>query len=308
MSNRVGSSTTYTSILPSGNNLRSVSLSREAKHRLRVIEYYLGCRSVALTCRHFGICRSYFYKWYSRFNPRNLQSLESLSRRPHRLRPATYDYELVKLVRKLRQAYPRYSSKKLGVILSRDYDIAYSAATIGRIIHRFKLYFSKVIRIRNNRKGGVKSWVTRKPYDLKASGPRQVIEFDMKHIYLSGIRRYAFVAADAYTKEAVIHVGSQPSSAQARLALEQAVARFGKQIAIVNDNGSENFARALEYLKEQNITQYFARPHTPKDKPHVENLIGKLQQECLDEDRSVKTVPELQNQVNRWLNVPLPLQ
>lgn len=302
MSNRVGSSTIYSSILPSCDNLRSVSLSREAKHRLRVIEYYLNCHSVALTCRHFGICRSYFYKWLKRFDPRNLKSLEDLTRRPHKLRNVTYDYELVSLVRKLRQDYPRFSAKKLAVILKRDFNYYYSAATIGRIIQRFKLFFSKVARIARQRKGGIKSWITRKPYDLKANGPRQVIEFDMKHIYLSGVRRYAFVAVDIFTKEAVIHVGSQPSSAQAKLALEQAIARFGKDICIVNDNGSENFKRSLEYLKEQNVTQYFARPHTPKDKPHVENLIGKLQQECLDEDRSEKTVPELQAQINRWLN------
>ena len=84
MSNRVGSSTIYTYILPSGNNLRSVSLSREAKYRLRVIEYYLGCRSLALTCR------SCFYKWYKRFNPHNLGSLENLSRKPHRVRHEAY--------------------------------------------------------------------------------------------------------------------------------------------------------------------------------------------------------------------------
>ena len=70
MSNRIGSSTIYTSILPTGNNLRSVSLSKEAKQRLRVIDYYLSCHSVSLTCRHYGISRSYFYKWYKRFNVR----------------------------------------------------------------------------------------------------------------------------------------------------------------------------------------------------------------------------------------------
>ena len=134
MSNHVGSSTTYTYILPSGNNLRSVSLSREAEHRLRVIEYYLGCRSVALTCRHFGICRSYFYKWHKRFNPQNLKSLEDLSRKPHRVRSATYDVSFVALIRKLRTDYPSYSAKKLAVIVLRDYGINYSAATIGRAI------------------------------------------------------------------------------------------------------------------------------------------------------------------------------
>ncbi len=302
MSNRVGSSTTYTSILPIGNKLRSVSLSREAKHRLRVIEYYLGCRSVALTCRHFGICRSYFYKWYKRFNPRDIRSLEDLSRRPHRVRPATYNVNFVNLIRKLRTDYPSYSAKKLAVIVFRDYGISYSAATIGRVIKRFMLYFSQVVHLRNHRRSGKRSWVTRKPFSLYANSPRQVIEFDMKHIWSANRRHYAFVAIDVFTKQAIIHVSSSSKSSQAKIALEMAVRTFGSQVVIVNDNGSENFDQAYAYLKQVGATQYFARPHTPKDKPHVENLIGKLQQECLDEDRSAKNVAELQAQINSWLN------
>ncbi len=81
-----------------------------------------------------------------------------------------------------------------------------------------------------------------------------------------------------------------------------AIKAFGSQAVIVNDNGSENFDQAYAYLKQIGVTQYFARPHTPKDKPHVENIIGKLQQECLDEDRSADNVAKLQIQINRWLN------
>ncbi len=125
----------------------------------------------------------------------------------------------------------------------------------------------------------------------------------MKHIWRpGGIRLYAFVAVDVVTKQAVIHVGGQPSSYQAKIALEKAVAVFGSGITILNDNGSENFMRAAEYLQQQQVTQYFARPHRPKDKPHVENLIGKLQTECLDEDRTTHHVPALQRQINHWLN------
>jgi transposase InsO family protein len=145
--------------------------------------------------------------------------------------------------------------------------------------------------------------IARKPYGLKAAGPRNLIEFDMKHIWIPGaVIRYAFVAVDVVTKQAVIHVGSTPSSKQAKLALEKALAVFGTDVMVLNDNGSENFAKAQEYLRSEGVTQYFARPHTPKDKPHVENLIGKLQTECLDEDRTSHTVLELQNQINRWLN------
>ena len=306
MSNHIGSSTIYRTILPNNqalSRIRSVSLSKEAKHRLRIIEYYLKTRNVSLICRHYGICRSYFYKWFNRFNPKYLASLEDLSRRPKHVRQATYNHELIRTVRKLRTDYPRYSANKLAVILKRDFNICYSAATIGRIIKKFCLYFSAVIRAAKKRsKRAVKAWIKRKPYNLKANGPHKVIEFDMKHIWSGGSTQYAFVAVDIFSKEAVIHAASRPSSYQAKLALEQVLTRFGKDICIVNDNGSENFKHAYDYLKDQNITQYFARPRTPKDKPHVENLIGKLQQECLDKDRSLKTIPELQDQINHWLN------
>lgn len=133
MSNRVGSSTIYSTILPNNTasqRIHSVKLSRKARHRLAVIEYYLRYQSVALTCRHFGICRSYFYKWYKRYNARNLSTLEAMSRRPHCVRAATYSTDLVRLIRKLRADYPRMSAKKLAVVLLRDYGITYSAATL----------------------------------------------------------------------------------------------------------------------------------------------------------------------------------
>lgn len=308
MSNHVGSSTIYTSTLPNNaalNRIKSVQLSKDAKRRLSIIEHYLyKTRNVSLTCRHFAITRSYFYKWYTRYNPRHLASLENRSRRPHRVRPATYDTEFVSLVRKLRKDYPRMSAKKLSVIIRRDYAevMHYSAATIGRIIRRFKLYFSAVIRDSRRRQAAVKAWIKRKPYHLKSSKPRQVVEFDMKHIWLAGNKFYAFVAVDTYTKEIAIHLARRPSSYQAMQALRRAVERFGNDICIINDNGSENFGHTYQYLKEQNVTQYFARPRTPKDKPLVENVIGKLQQECLDEHRTYTNLEELQTIITRWLN------
>jgi putative transposase len=144
--------------------------------------------------------------------------------------------------------------------------------------------------------------VLRKPKDLVAKQPRQVIEFDMKHIYVLSRRFYAFVAVEPYTKQALIHVATRSSSRQAKLALEKVLAVFGRDVCILNDNGSENFGKALEYLKDQEVTQYFARPRTPKDKPHVENLIGKLQQECLDELDNIENLPELQSAIYKWLN------
>lgn len=307
MSNHVGSSTIYTTTLPNSaalNRIRSVTLSKQAKHRLAIIEHYLKrSRNVSLTCRHYAVTRSYFYKWFNRYNPKNLYTLENISTRPKHLRPATYGYDFVALIRRLRKNYPSYSSKKLCRIVWRDYGIRYSAATIGRIILKYSLYFrAKLLASRKRAKRAKQVWKLRKPYLLKAEKPRSVIEFDMKHIYLAGVKQYAFVAIDIYTRELAIHIARRPSSFQAKEALRKAIDIFGSDVAIVNDNGSENYKHAYEYLKQENIVQYFTRPHTPKDKPHVENVIGKLQQECLDEDRSHKTLEERAGQITTWLN------
>ena len=307
MTNRVGLSTTYGTILPNNaalSRIKPVSLSREARHRLAIIEHYLNkTRNVSLTCRHFCIARSYFYKWYARYNPRHLSLLENRSRRPRRLRPTTYSTSLIKLVRSLRTDYPSYSSKKLAVILKRDWNIYYSHSTIGRIILKYNLYFRAAIQLaKQHSKRAIAVWKKRKPYNLQAKAPASVIEFDMKHIFICGTKHYAFVAVDIFSKQAYIHVANQPSSYQAMLALQATLDIFGRDVCIVNDNGSENYKHAYEFLKDQNVTQYFARPHTPKDKPHVENLIGKLQQECLDEDRTIKSLAERKQQILDWLN------
>ncbi|MDR2535807.1 MAG: hypothetical protein LBD29_07230 [Treponema sp.] len=59
--------------------------------------------------------------------------------------------------------------------------------------------------------------------------------------------------------------------------MKKAAARFGKQVNMVNDNGSENMKDAQAYLASQGVTQYWTRPYSPKEKPFVERLIGTLQ-------------------------------
>lgn len=46
----------------------SVSLSKQAKQRLKWIDYYHAHNNNArLTCRHFGIVHRTFYRYYNRF-------------------------------------------------------------------------------------------------------------------------------------------------------------------------------------------------------------------------------------------------
>ena len=318
----VGTATTCASILPNSQALSRVNpkrISPEARFRLRFIDCYRqgnrngGRRSVAEVCRLFGITRSLFYKWYKRFDPSNLSTLERRSSRPHRVRQATYDISLVSLVRQYRQDrdFATYSGKKLARIFQRDYphrpELHYSGATIGRIIAKYHLFFQEIVRFAKKRsQRAIAIWKKRKPAGLHsaiATAPRVLIEFDMKHVYVDGRKYYAFCAIDVFTKETLIHVATTSTSRQARLALEKVVSIFGNNITVLNDNGSENCKEAYAYLKDLDITQYFARPRQPKDKPYIERLIGSYQRECLDQYRSdIASLAELDQATARWLN------
>jgi hypothetical protein len=80
------------------------------------------------------------------------------------------------------------------------------------------------------------------------------------------------------------------------------VERFGKDIVIVNDNGSENMKEAEVFLRENTITPYWTRPKSPKEKPFVEWLIGTFQRECLDYHYEPMNVKELAEVVDSWLD------
>ncbi|HXQ97689.1 MAG TPA: helix-turn-helix domain-containing protein [Candidatus Limnocylindrales bacterium] len=59
------------------------------------------------SCRHFGIRRQTFYRWWRRYDPHNLSTLESRSHRPHQLRRPTWSAEQADWVLALRRQYPR---------------------------------------------------------------------------------------------------------------------------------------------------------------------------------------------------------
>lgn len=138
MRGKIGTSTTCNSIIPNFKELYRIypkKLSREAKQRLRVLDYFYNKahKKVSVTARYFGVSRTYVYKWIKRYNRWDLATLESRSRRPKRVRTVQYDTHAVNTIRKIRQEYPSFSAVKVSVILLRDYAIKLSSATVGRI-------------------------------------------------------------------------------------------------------------------------------------------------------------------------------
>ncbi|MDR0472906.1 MAG: hypothetical protein LBH43_04465 [Treponema sp.] len=187
-------------------------LSQKAKFRLKVFDWYYhnpalyslsGMPGASPACRHFGIHRPYFYCWKARYGKRRLSSLENKTTRPRNPRRAAYSRELAGKAKQIRKDDPSCPARKIRPILLRTESAVPSVSTIGRLISRENLFFRAGTK-RHKKRGRNRLKKAherqRKPCNLKADAPRQIIESDMKHIYLLGQKQYAFCAVDPAPK------------------------------------------------------------------------------------------------------------
>ncbi|HEV2402583.1 MAG TPA: integrase core domain-containing protein [Candidatus Saccharimonadales bacterium] len=281
---------------------QTVTLSKEAKLRLTWVDYYHAHgKNAALVGRHFGIARSCFNKWKKRYDERGLKGLETLSKRPAHVRESQIPPEVISAVKMLRKANPEYSKYKLEVILKRDYGYRVSSSTIGRIIAKYGLYYAPPVKQKGHPGRRQSIAKLRKPKDFEPVNPGDLIEVDVKHLPHINGRRYGFVAIDVVSKQAAVHVSSTISSTQGVLAWKKAVHQLGLPKAVLTDNGSENMGAFTELLKQQPTEHYWARPYTPKDKPHVERFIGTLERECLQWGGVTIDQKDQQDIIDVWL-------
>ena len=280
----------------------TVSLSKEARLRLKWIDYYQAHGNNArLTCRHFGIAHRTFYRYYNRFKLQGLKGLEAKSHRPSHVRQPLTPTPVVGIVRKLRKDNPEYSKYKLATILKRDYGYSLSASSVGRVISRYNLFFAPPVKPKGHPHRLTHLRKQRKPKTLSPTKPGQLLEVDVKHLPAIDHKRYAFVAIDVVSKQTTVHVASTISSKQGALAWRKTVHKLGLPEAVLTDNGSENMGAFAELLSSQTTEHYWARPHTPKDKPHVERFIGSLEKECIQWGGIVDNVEDQQQIIDSWL-------
>lgn len=282
---------------------QTVTLPKAAKICLSWMDYYRSHGSnAALTCRRFGLAKSCFFKWKQRHDQLGPRGLVDRSRRPKTVRQPLTPLPVVDAVRHLRRANPEFSKYKLAVVLKRDYGYVVSASTIGRIMHRYDLYFTPPVRPKSHPYRRTSIQRLRKPSSMKPTKPGDLIEVDVKHLPHLGSKHYGFVAIDVVSKQATIHVSSSITAKHGRIAWEKAVVKLGIPKAVLTDNGSENLGAFAELLQSQPTAHYFARPRTPKDKPHVERFIGTLEKEFIQWGGVAIDVADQQEMVDVWLN------
>jgi hypothetical protein len=117
------------------------------------------------------------------------------------------------------------------------------------------------------------------------TAPLQMIEMDIKHIWIEGFQRQAYVLTilDTFTRYA-LHwsVGLSMKSAQVQSAWSYVIAEFLQMkgicpkdvtVEVRTDNGSQFIAQILrKYFEENSINHVFTKPYTPEENGHVESF------------------------------------
>jgi len=286
--------------------IQAVEPSKEAKHRLRIIEWYEARgRNAALTCRHFGISRDTFYRWWHRYQRWGLGGLENGSHRPKRVRKRTWSRELEQAVLELRRLTPGWGKDKL-VVLLQEQGWTCSASMVGRILRRLKESGRLIESPRADpwivRQPFRRPYGVRKPKEYLADGPGAIVQVDTAYDSLfPGFSFKHFTACDVFTRWQVLEAHSRATAHAAAGFLDTIVGRMPFPVkAIQVDGGSEFMAQFEDACKQRGIRLFVLPPRSPKLNGHVERAQRTHKEEFYYRLTSAHTLARVNKLLNRW--------
>jgi transposase InsO family protein len=281
---------TYGSIIPGGLTLARLlpkaageargiePLSRNARRRLTAVRWHEEHgQNASLTARHFGLSRTSLHAWLKRYREAGAQGLEERSRRPRRVRQATWSAELEAQVLELRTENPRWGKDTLTPILRRE-GVAISVSMVGRILTKFKrqgrilpatLDDPCIVRRRHE----TRPYAMRKPREYVARAPGDIVQVDSADVRWGGSAQVYkhFSARDYVSRWDVLGVYGRATAVTASDFLEAVLARTPFEVrAIQVDGGSEFKAEFESACQQKGLLLFVLPPRSPKLNGRVE--------------------------------------
>jgi len=233
--------------------------------RLRVLqEAGASARSVARTCRRFGLSRRTFYKWHRRYKDHGAAGLCDRPRRPQRSPHAT-PRDVIRKILYLRQNY-HFGPGKIADYLKRFHRIAIAGSSVHRILARHGMN-----RLPANQKHRphAQRWLR---YEKPQPGHR--LQMDVKFLErIPGTRKrlYQFTAIDDCTRIRVLKVYDACNQQTAIRFAGEVLRRLPFRVHVMQtDNGAEFQSRFHWYLDRLDIRHVYIRPRTPRLNGKVE--------------------------------------
>ena len=281
-------------------------LSRPARQRLKLLGWYEDHgRNASLACRHFGVSRDTFYRWWRRYQRAGPGALEDRSHRPGRVRQPTWSAELAQAVLALREAHLRWGKDKLVVLLRRQgWEV--SVSMVGRILRRLdqegRLPKADLRDPCILRRSQSRPYAVRKPRDYQVAAPGDLVQVDTADIrLLPGVVYKHFTARDVVCRWDSVAVYQRATARSAASFLDGVLERMPFPVrAIQVDGGSEFKADFERACQERGIRLFVLPPRSPKLNGCVERAQRTHKEEFYQLVELPETIGELRQNLRAW--------
>ena len=261
--------------IASWKQIKDSFLSKDGLRRLSWMDWYESHgKNAELTCRHFGISKSLFYRWRNRFNKGNLRTLEfdTKTRRPKKVRTMTTPLWIQKRIYDIRKEDPEKSKYEIQAEL-KDEGVIIGRKCIEKIIKRHPelsntQHKKKVQKHRNHAIARVKA-----ARELREKNIGSLVQVDTKYFYVLGKKFYIFSAIDCFSRYGFIYCYRSISSSSGKDFIKRVRNYFPFEIQAINtDNGSEYLLEFHKEIVSWGIPHFFTDPHCPKQNGRVERF------------------------------------
>ncbi len=275
------------------------------RQRLAWIKMHEGGAPMSEVCRHYGISRKTFYKWYGRYQQANkdFHALKDRSRRPHG-HPRTVSKRVAERVVAMR-GKTRYGPRRIASYLAQG-GITISVYGVYRVLQRASL-----VRKRRSRP-------RRKPLSYAMAAPGQRVQIDVKYLPplpMKGrpepLKQYLYNAIDDCTRLQVLYVSSELTPKASLRFLHLVTRAFPFPIQEVQtDHGTEftyvffpNVQKPHPFqqaLAELGIRHRLIPVGKPQQNGKVERSHRTIDEECLNSRAFRKPSPR-EFAIKRWV-------
>jgi transposase InsO family protein len=250
-------------------------MPRGVAHGPEIRSFLIGLhvqgRSLSDLSREFAVPREVLSRWWQRVQAGGLDALTPRSRRPHRSR--TIARGVVRRILQLRRR--RLGPARIAVL------VGVSAKTVHRVLTRHGQ-----ARLPRPRRRPAKRY--------EKSRPGELLHLDIK--VLPALRNarhdYEFAAVDDFSREAVVAITTEQTSAAATAFLEQVVVQLPYRVeAVLTDNAlaftmkhawhCDRLTRFEQACRSLGIVHQLLRPRRPQSNGKVERFFRTVDDECL---------------------------
>jgi len=237
----------------------------------------------------------------------NLYDLKNQSTKPFKVRESKVNTQILQFIQSTRLQYPTLGKDKLKILVDQfcleqqkskqtqeqtQTLKSISVSTIGRILTTFKK--QRIIpnwTTKQSKKVGLRSGklvelkirakvVKTRRKDYTPNNPGDLVQIDCITYLIKGIRRYLICGVDLSSRFSFSYGYDKLSSTTAKDFCIKFQKVFPYQLKHVQtDNGQEFHLHFRDYLKTQNIIQFWNYPKSPKMNAYVERFNRTIQEE-----------------------------